>query len=64
MIIKKLVRVILIDDAKDSYAKLNEIIGQQIQSGKNNSNEMQLLRSIRTKIGFIKENPFYGDLRR
>ena len=57
----KPVRVILIDDAKLEYTKLNEIVGGQIQEGKENSEEMQLLKSIKQKIEFVKTNPFYGD---
>lgn len=57
----KPVRVILLDEAKSEYKKLNEIVGQQIKEGKENTFEMQLLRSIKQKTGFIKANPFYGD---
>ena len=58
---KKLVRVILIDDAKESFIKLNEIAGMQVKSGRQNSQEIQLLKSIKNKIDLMKENPFYGD---
>ena len=54
----KPVKVILLDEADSEYKKLNEIVGQQ---GKENTEEMQLLRSIKQKIEFIKANPFYGD---
>ena len=57
----KPVRVVLLDEADSEYKKLNEIIGQQIKDGKENTEEMQLLRSIKQKIEFIKANPFYGD---
>ena len=57
----KPVRVILLDEADSEYKKLNEIIGQQIKEGKDNTEEMQLLRSIKQKTEFIKANPFYGD---
>ena len=40
---------------------MNEIVGQQIKEGKENTEEMQLLRSIKQKIEFVKANPFYGD---
>ena len=59
--IKKSVRVILIDDAKEAFIKLNEIAGLQIRVGKTNSQEMQLIRSIKNKIELLKQNPFYGD---
>lgn len=57
----KLVKVILLDEADSEYNKLNEIVGQQIKDGKDNTGEMQLLRSIKQKVDFIKANPFYGD---
>ncbi|MBI2655329.1 hypothetical protein HYX06_02800 [Candidatus Woesearchaeota archaeon] len=37
------------------------MVGQQIKESKENTEEMQLLRSIRQKIDFVKANPFYGD---
>src|SRR3989344_4301779 len=57
----KKVKVILLGQADIEYKKLNEIVGQQIKEGKENSDEMQLLRSIKQKVDFIKANPFYGD---
>src|SRR3989344_9521785 len=57
----KPVRVILINEAKEEYAKLNNVVGMQIKSGKQNTNEMQLLKSIKQKVELIKANPFYGD---
>ena len=57
----KPVRVVLLDEAEKEYKRLNEIVGQQIEQGKQSSEEIQLLRSIKQKIDFIKANPFYGD---
>ncbi len=57
----KPVRVILLDEADSEYKRLNEVVGQQIKEGKENTTEMQLLRSIKQKRDFIKVNPFYGD---
>ncbi|MEK6967059.1 MAG: hypothetical protein AABX51_00330 [Nanoarchaeota archaeon] len=57
----KPVRVILLDDAESEFKRLNELVGQQLTEGKNNSEETQLLRSIKQKIEFVKANPFYGD---
>ena len=54
-------RVIFLDEADSEYKRLNEIVGQQLIEGKENSEEMQLLRSIKQKVEFIKANPFYGD---
>jgi len=57
----KPVRVVFIDEAKEGYWKLNEIVGRQITTNKENTEEMQLLKSIKQKVDFIKANPFYGD---
>jgi len=57
----KPVRVILLDDAGNEYNRLNEIVGQQMQEGMETSEEIQLLKSIKQKIDFVKANPFYGD---
>lgn len=54
-------RVVLLNEAEKEQKKLNEVVGQQIKQGKENSEEIQLLKSIRQKIEFIKVNPFYGD---
>ena len=56
----KPIRVIIIGDAQEEYKKLNEIVGQQLIEGKQNSEEIQLLNSIKQKVEFIKTNPFYG----
>lgn len=42
-------RVILLDEADSEYRKLNQLVGQQIKEGKESSEEMQLLRSIKQK---------------
>lgn len=57
----KPVRVVLLDEADSEYKRLNGLIGQQIEESKENTEEMQLMRSIKQKIEFIKANPFYGD---
>jgi len=59
--IKKPVRVILVGEAKDTFKRLNVIVGEQIMRGIKNSQEMQLLRSIKQKSELIKVNPFYGE---
>ena len=58
---KKPVRVILLDNADLEYKRLNEVVGKQLEEGKDNTEEMQLLRSINQKKDLIKANPFYGD---
>ena len=55
------VRVILLDEADSAFKRLNEVVGLQIEKGKINTDEMQLLTSIKQKIEFIKSNPFYGN---
>jgi len=57
----KQVRVILLDEAEAEYKKLNGIVGGQLIKGLQNTEEGQLLKSIKQKIEFIKDNPFYGD---
>ena len=57
----KPVRIILLGDADKSYKKLNEVVGEQLREGKENTTEIQLLRSIKQKSDLIKANPFYGD---
>ena len=47
---KKPVRVILLDEADSEYKRLNGIVGLQIKEGKENTEEIQLLRSIHAKI--------------
>ena len=61
MITNKPVRAIIINDARIAFNRLNEVVGIQLKEGRENSTEMQLLRSIKNKINLIKENPFYGD---
>ena len=57
----KPVTIILLDEADTEYKRLNERVGQQLIEGKEHTEEMQLLRSIKQKTEFIKANPFYGD---
>ena len=57
----KPIRVILLDEADAEYKRLNEIVGQQIKEGEENTEEIQLLKSIKQKSEFLKANPFYGN---
>ncbi|MBS3091255.1 hypothetical protein J4217_02290 [Candidatus Pacearchaeota archaeon] len=57
----KAVRIILLDEARDAFEKLNFIVGKQVEQKRENTSEMQLLNSINQKISLIKSNPFYGD---
>jgi mRNA-degrading endonuclease RelE of RelBE toxin-antitoxin system len=58
---KRNVRVILKGSAKDAFKKLNKIVGEQLEKGKTNSQEIQLLNSIKKKVELLKANPSYGD---
>ncbi len=49
----KPVRVILLDEADSEYKRLNELVGQQLREGKESTEEVQLLRSIKQKIDFF-----------
>ena len=51
-------RIILLDEAQKEYARLNEIVGQQLKEGKDNTEEMQLLRSINQKKRVYQVKPF------
>lgn len=57
----RIVRVILKDQAKEEFEKLNRLVGEQQAKGTSNSEEMQLLKSIKQKVELLKENPMYGD---
>jgi hypothetical protein len=56
----KPVRLILLDGADSEFKRLNEMVGQQIKEGRENTEEMRLLKSISQKIDFLRANPFYG----
>ncbi|MBU0958631.1 MAG: hypothetical protein KKB31_01670 [Nanoarchaeota archaeon] len=57
----KSVRIVLLGDADKAFKRLNEIVGKQIELGIESSEEIQLLRSIKQKVDFIRHNPFYGN---
>src|SRR3989344_8549304 len=57
----KPVRIVLLGEADKDFKKLNEIVGKQIENGREHTDEMQLLKSIKQKIDFVRANPFYGD---
>ncbi|MDI6738454.1 MAG: hypothetical protein QME12_08165 [Nanoarchaeota archaeon] len=54
-------RVILIGESREVYDKLCSLVEGQMKKGRQNSDGMQLLRSINQKVEFLKANPFYGD---
>ena len=57
----RLVRVILIGQAKLEFEELERMNGEQQARGIQNSPEQQLLKSIRQKRDMLKLNPAYGD---
>lgn len=59
--INRFVRIILREPARSAFEELNKIVGEQVAQGKTNSEEMQLLKSIHTKLELIKQNPMCGD---
>jgi len=54
------VRVIIVEDAKDEYNSLNQIVKDEISKGIKKSEHQTLLKSIKQKIDFLKQNPEYG----
>ena len=56
----KPVRVQLIGNAADEFDNLNKIVGQEQANDIQNSQQQQLLKSIKQKIELIKANPQYG----
>ena len=55
------VRVQLVGNAADEFEYLNKIVGDEQTKGISNSENQQLLKSIKQKIELIKLNPQYGD---
>ncbi len=55
------VKVILLDQAKEQFEELNRIVGGQQAKGITNSEEIQLLKSIKQKSELLKINPTFGD---
>ena len=50
-----------IDDAANEWEKLNKVVGEEKYKGIENSENQQLLKSIKQKIELVKINPQYGD---
>jgi hypothetical protein len=57
----KAVKIVLLDEADEEYKKLNDIAEKQKSEGKENTEEIQLIKSIKQKSEFLRANPFYGD---
>jgi len=57
---KKVIRVILSEEASKQYEELNRIAGEEIKKGVTNSFHQQLLKSINQKKELLKINPQAG----
>ncbi|PIO02890.1 hypothetical protein COX85_01130 [Candidatus Micrarchaeota archaeon CG_4_10_14_0_2_um_filter_55_9] len=55
------VKVLIVDNAREEFEKLNEVVGRQRAKGVKNSEEIQLLKSIKKKSELLKSNPAYGN---
>ena len=55
------IKLFVIDEAKEEFKKLNKVVGEQKAKSIKNSDEMQLLNSIKKKSEVVKANPSYGD---
>ncbi|MFH0737874.1 MAG: hypothetical protein V1827_04785 [Candidatus Micrarchaeota archaeon] len=58
---KRPVRVILSGQAKEAFEELNRVVESQLSKGISNSEEIQLLKSIKEKSERIKADPTCGD---
>lgn len=56
----KEVNVLLIDNAKEEYLKLNKIVGDELKKGITSSENQALLYSIKRVFELLKINPQYG----
>lgn len=56
----KPVRVILIGEAEEEFEELNRIVGEEQGKGISNSENQQLLRSIKRTSELLKKNPMFG----
>lgn len=57
---KTVEHVILKGEAEEEYKRLNETAGEERKNGIINSENQQLLNSIKRTVELIKENPMYG----
>ena len=57
---KKIIRVILSEEANKQYEELNRIVGEELKKGIANSIHQQLLKSIKQKSELLKINPQAG----
>jgi hypothetical protein len=58
--LKKPVAVVIAEDVLPVYRKLVETVEEERKAGINNSKDQQLLKSIETKIAYLKMNSQAG----
>ena len=56
----KSVKVSFIDESAEEWERLNKLVAEEKSKGIENSENQQLLKSIKQKIELIKINPQYG----
>ncbi|MFH1669287.1 MAG: hypothetical protein ABIA62_05140 [Candidatus Woesearchaeota archaeon] len=56
----KQVKVVIVGQAKEDYAELNRLVGEETAKGITKSEHQTLFNSIKQKVEFLKENPEYG----
>ncbi len=56
----KQVKVVIVGQAKEDYAELNRLVGEEKAKGIAKSEHQTLFNSIKQKVEFLKENPEYG----
>lgn len=56
----KIIKVIITGTAREELEQLNKLVGKEIVKGITKSERQTLLKSIKQKIEFLKDNPEYG----
>lgn len=57
----KPIRISFVGSAADEWERLNSMVAEEKSKGMENSENQQLLKSIKQKIELIRTNPQYGD---
>lgn len=57
----KEIRVILSKVADAEYSQLNKLVGEEIKQGITSSDNQMILHSVQRVVGWLKNNPFYGE---
>ena len=56
----KSVKIKMTGKAEEEYRALNRVVGEEISKNVKKSDHQILLKSIKQKIEFLRENPQYG----